>query len=372
MATQKIYLDYNATAPLLPSVRKAIAESLEWIGNPSSIHGFGRHVRKHIELAREQIGQLVNTDATHVTFTSGATEANNWVLFNAPATRVLISAIEHASLIDASAARDNTAIIPVTPQGIVDLTALETLLQQSNEPTLVCVMWVNNETGVIQPIAAIAEICRKYQAFLHVDAVQAAGRLEIDLQKLLIDYLSLSAHKIGGPSGIGAMIYNHDTTLYKFIHGGGQERRRRAGTENILGIIGFGAAAAAARHTQQRYSELGAWRDELEQRITALNPDCIVVGADAPRVGNTMQLITPHATAEKQLMALDLAGIAVSSGSACASGSVKPSHVLRAMGIADTLTSCAIRLSMGPETRKTDLDAFFEAWVANTQRLRQD
>lgn len=361
-----IYLDYNATAPMLPEVKQAMVAAMEWVGNPSSIHSFGRHVRKEIEQARASIATSVNCDPTHVTFTGGATEANNWVLQGAPVKRILISAIEHPSLYDAGA--KNAAIIPVTSDGVVDIAALEKLLAQSKEPTLVCVMWVNNETGVIQPIEEIAALCKKHHALLHVDAVQALGRVTIDLQKTPIDFLSLSAHKIGGPSGIGALIYNHEVALNKFMHGGGQERRRRAGTENILGIIGFGMAAQTAMEKQNFYATLAQWREDLEAKIKQAYPDTIIVGERTSRVGNTLQMITPNHAAEKQLIALDLAGIAVSSGSACSSGSIKPSHVLLNMGFAESLASCAIRISMGLSTTKGDLDAFFAAWVANSQR----
>ena len=365
-----IYLDYNATAPLLPEVKRAIMTTLDEIGNPSSIHGFGRKRRKKVEAAREKVAQLVNCDPTHVVFTSGATEANNWVIFGAPVERILISAIEHPSIMDITQEKKNIEIIPVTKNGVIDLQALENALKDNPRKTLVSVMWVNNETGVIQPIEAISKLAQKYGALFHTDAVQAAGRLEIDLKKIRIDYLSLSAHKIGGPAGIGALIYDHDTLLYKFIHGGGQERSRRAGTENTLGIVGFGEAAVHARTHVKQFAELVKMRDLLENSFIQAVPEVIIVGRDAPRVANTIQVILPGATAEKQLIAFDLEGIAVSSGSACSSGSVKPSHVLKAMGFADELAACAVRVSIGFGTQKNELDAFFQAWVANSQRLR--
>lgn len=374
-----LYLDYNATAPLLPEVKAAMAEALALTGNPSSIHGSGRNARKHVEQAREQIAKLVNCDPTHVTFTSGATESNNWVLFGAPVKRILVSAIEHPSLLDAAKEKNNAEIIPVTKDGVIDTDALEKMLTQSDEKTLVCAMWVNNETGVIQPIEKISEICAKHAGLLHVDAVQAAGRLPIDLKKIKIDYLALSAHKIGGPAGIGALIYDHDTTLAKFIHGGGQERRRRAGTENTLGIIGFGFAAATAQQTQKNYAQLGQWRNAMEARLKATLPGLVVAGENAPRVGNTSQIILPGVASEKQLMALDLAGVHVSSGSACSSGSVKPSHVLLAMGVPESMAACAIRVSTGPFSDEKDLHSLekallsvFPLGVAKTSRLTHD
>lgn len=365
-----IYLDYNATAPLLNEAKKAMQDCFDDMGNPSSIHGFGRAIRKKVEQAREQIAKLVNCDPTHIAFTSGATEANNWVITQAPVQRVLISAIEHPSIIDLAPIQKNIEIIPVTASGTVDLEALEKMLARENAKTLVSVMWVNNETGVIQPIEEIAALAKKYAALLHTDAVQALGRFEIDFEKMPIDYVSISAHKIGGPAGIGALIYGHDTPLEKFIHGGGQERRRRAGTENTLGIVGFGAAAKFAKENIKRYKELASWRDELESRMEKATPDAIFVGQTSPRVGNTIQVILPGAASEKQLIAFDLAGIGVSSGSACSSGSVKPSHVLSAMGVSEAMAKCAIRISFGLMTQKVELDRFFEAWVANSQRLK--
>ena len=359
-----LYLDYNATAPLLPEVRAAMVDALALTGNPSSIHGAGRNARKHVELAREQIARLVNCDPTHVTFTSGATESNNWVLFGAPAERFLVSSVEHPSLMDAAKEKKNAGLIPVTSDGVIDTDALDLLLGGSHEKTLVCAMWVNNETGVIQPIERIAEICTKHGALLHVDAVQAAGRLPIDLKETRIDYLSLSAHKIGGPTGVGVLVYDHETMLAKFIQGGGQERRRRAGTENMLGIIGFGVAAEVAQDTQKIYAQLGVWRDAMEARLKAALPDLVVVGENAPRVGNTSQVILPGVTAEKQLMALDLTGVHVSSGSACSSGSVKPSHVLLAMGVPESMAACAIRISTGPSSTENDVKSFEKAFLS--------
>ena len=359
----KIYLDYNATAPLLPEAKQAMTAALELVGNPSSIHGFGREARKQIEQARRAIADAVRCDPTHLTFTSGATESNNWVLQRAPVTRILVSAIEHPSVYDLCENR-----IAVTHDGVVDITALEKLLQQSDAPTLVSVMWVNNETGVIQPIDDIAALCRKYRALLHVDAVQALGRIPTDLSKTKIDFLSLSAHKIGGPAGCGALICNPDVKLPPLLRGGGQERRTRAGTENLIGIVGFGAAAQALPRYQNYYDALEKWRNALETKIKNAVPQSIIVGQNAPRIGNTLQFITPGLPAEKQLIALDLAGVAVSSGSACSSGSVKPSHVLLNMGYSEADSGCAIRLSMGPHTIESDLEGFFSAWVAISQR----
>lgn len=368
MSRKTAYLDYNATAPMRAEVITAMTNAMQDIGNASSIHSYGRDIRRDIEKAREQVAHLVSTDPINVVFTSGATEGNNNVIFGAPVSRVLYSAVEHPSVYEAAIKRGGEQIIPVNADGIVDLQALETMLVADNVPTLVSVMWVNNETGVIQPVAEIAALAKKYNALYHCDAVQAAGRIKIDMDGLGIDYLTLSAHKIGGPSGIGALIYNHQTTLEKFIHGGGQERRRRAGTENMLGAIGFGVAAELAANEAGHLSKLEGWRDEMEAELTRQIPQLELVGANAPRVPNTIQFVLPGVTAETQLMALDLDGIAVSSGSACSSGSIKPSQVLLAMGLSETKARCAVRLSMGHGTTREELDLFLNRLVTNSQR----
>lgn len=368
MTQKSIYLDYNATSPLRPEVAAAMIEAMRVTGNASSIHGFGRHVRRDIEKARETVAQLVGSDPINVVFTSGATEANNSVIMGAPVTRLLYSAIEHPSVTEPAANHPNAQIIPVLPNGVVDLDALENMLRASSEATLISVMWVNNETGVMQPVEQIAQLAKQYQALFHCDVVQAAGRIAIHTDEIGIDYLTLSAHKIGGPSGIGALVYNHQTELAKMIHGGGQERRRRAGTENTLGIIGFGQAAECAAK-ELGGGHLREWRDWCESEMQRHIPQVEIIGADAPRVANTIQFILPGVTAETQLMGLDLDGIAVSSGSACSSGSIKPSQTLLAMGIPEANARCAIRLSMGFATTREELDFFLTRWVTNSQRL---
>lgn len=350
-------------------VASFLVEKMGVTGNPSSVHQFGRQVRRDVELAREEVARLVGAETIDVTFTSGATEANNTVIFCAPVERVLFSAIEHPSVMDAAKTMPNHAEIPVLENGLLDMQALENLLRQSDVPTLVSVMWVNNETGIIQPVQAIAAMAKQHGALFHCDAVQAVGRVPVAMHDIGIDYLSCSAHKIGGPAGIGALVYGQDIPLGKFLHGGGQERRRRAGTENTLGILGFGKAAALALRDLDQIDVLRQRREELEDALQQAVPSLKIIGRDSPRVANTIQMVLPAAPAEKQLMALDLAGIAVSSGSACSSGSIKPSHVLLAMGLAADEAKCAIRLSMGPETGPEALKRFLETWVAISQRL---
>ena len=368
-----IYLDYNATAPLKPVVKEAMWAALDSVGNPSSIHSAGRAARQVIENARQSVAALLACDPTFMTFTSGATESNNIVLQQAPVERILVSAIEHPSVLDVAKSLSGShhlGFIPVTVDGVLDLAALDKMLAKDPRPTLVSVMLANNETGVVQPIADIARIAKQYGAFVHTDGVQMLGKRDIAWGELGLDFLSLSAHKMGGPAGVGALVYNHDHPILKLMYGGGQERRRRAGTENLVGIAGFGAAAQAAKHDQSHFEHVVAWHAHMEQQMIAVHPDAVVFGADAERLGNVTQIALPGVPAEKQLIALDLAGFAVSSGSACSSGSIKPSHVLQAMDVADDVARCAIRISSGWATTQDEIVTFTNAWLAMAQRLK--
>ncbi|HEY1097182.1 MAG TPA: cysteine desulfurase family protein [Alphaproteobacteria bacterium] len=368
-----IYLDYNATAPLKPVVQQTLQDVMALPGNPSSIHSFGRAARKVIEDARNKIASLIGCDPTFITFTSGATEANNTVLHQAPVERILISSIEHPSVTDVAdilKSKRGINFIPVTSDGIVDLHVLEKLLMSDTRPTLISVMLANNETGVLQPIKEIAALAKDHNALLHVDAVQAVGKVPLQWAELGIDYLSLSAHKMGGPAGIGALVYDHDKPILKHVHGGGQERRRRAGTENMIGIAGFGTAAAEAEKSMTLYAQLRTWHEEMEDEILSVVPGAIIFGRNVERLGNTTQIALPGVTSEKQLIALDLAGFAVSSGSACSSGSIKPSHVLLAMGVDENLAKCAIRISSGWATTQDDIKKFTTAYIAMAQRMK--
>lgn len=370
-----IYLDYNATTPLKPQVQAALHDAMAVIGNPSSIHGYGRSARRLVEQARQQIATLIQCDPTFITFTSGATEANNTVLHQADVERILVSAVEHPSVTDVAdilKAKKGINFIPVDKHGVVDLSALEKLLGTDRRATLISVMLANNETGVVQPIRAIADLARTYGALLHVDAVQGLGKMPVSWSDLQADFLSLSAHKIGGPAGIGVLIYDHDQPVLKHLQGGGQERRRRAGTENLLGIVGFGAAAVAAEQDQQHFTHLRQWHDAMEQAMKRAVPQARIFGDGAARIGNTTQIALPGVTADKQLMALDLAGFAVSSGAACSSGSIKPSHVLLAMGIPEEIAMCAMRISSGWATTEDDINQFTAAWIAMAHRLTVD
>lgn len=347
------YLDCNATAPVRPEVVAAMAEAMAEPGNPSSVHGFGRRARARIEAARRKLAEHLRTSPEGVIFTSGGTEANHLALLGLPGPR-LVSAIEHPSVLGAV---PDVVRAPVAADGRLDLAAFERLLAE-RRPALVSVMLANNETGVIQPVAEAAALAHAQGAWLHCDAVQAFTKLSFTLAGLGADLVTVSAHKFGGPPGIGALILREDLDLAPLQRGGGQERRRRAGTENLSGIAGFAAALDLATD----WARIRALRDRLEAGVQALRPDAIIVGADADRLPNTVCLLTPGLAAETQLMALDLEGIAVSSGAACSSGKVGPSHVLRAMGFPPELARCAIRISLGWATGEAEIERFLAAW----------
>lgn len=364
-AGRRSYFDHNASSPLRPSVRGAMAEALDLIGNPSSVHADGRAVRRAVDEARRHVARLAGVSAAEVVFTAGGTEANNLALRGFAGRRLIVSAVEHESVLAAAPA---AARIPVDRNGVVDADALDRLLAAGDGPALVSVMLVNNETGVIQPVAEVARIARAHGAIVHCDAVQGAGRVPLDRAALGVDLLSLSAHKLGGPAGCGALVVAEGCHIEPLIRGGGQERWRRAGTENIVGIVGFGAAAAAALDDRTG-PELAALRDDLERRALAAVPLARVMGAGAARAGNVACLALPGVAGETQVMALDLAGVSVSAGAACSSGKVRPSHVLEAMGESADVAGAAIRVSLGWNTTAPDIDRFLAAWTAMARRL---
>jgi len=373
---QRAYLDWNATALLRPEARAAMLAAMDVFGNPSSIHAEGRAARGLIEAARRQVAALVGAEPRNVTFTSGGTEANGLALQPALETggdkaareRLLISAVEHPSVrCGGSFPARAVAEVPVTADGIVDLGALERVLAAAGRP-LVSLMLANNETGVIQPVAEAARVAHARGALLHCDAVQATGKIAVDFNALGVDLMTLSAHKLGGPAGVGALIVADDVTLAARQRGGGQERGRRAGTENLAGIVGFGVAAEIAAAELDAMAALPALRDELERRALAAIPEAFVFGREARRLANTSCLALPGVSSELQVMALDLAGVAVSAGSACSSGKVQPSHVLRAMGADAATAGSAIRVSLGWQSGAEDVERFLEAWCALAAR----
>ena len=365
---QPVYLDYNATAPLRPAARDIMLRIFDETGNASSIHRHGRNARQHVETARDHVAALCGTVGAQVVFTSGATESNNAVLHSFRQDRILVSAIEHPSVLEAAPDAD---IVPVTTGGVVDPDALTALLSTGKPPSLLSIMLVNNETGIIQPVAELARMARAIhpKIFIHVDAAQAVGRIPVDFPALQADYMSLSAHKIGGPQGVGALVIAPGARPARLLRGGGQEKRQRAGTENIAGIAGFGAAAADALASLDNFAALALHRDRLEQSIRAIDPR-VVIFDSGPRVANTSLIALPGIPANTQLMIMDMEGIAVSSGSACSSGSVQPSHVLAAMRQPDNVVSNALRISMGWATMPGDIDRFVTAWMVMQGRVK--
>ena len=370
--SQRVYLDWNATAPLRPQARAAIAAALHVTATPSSVHAEGRAARALVEKARGEVASLVGAEAKNVTFTSGATETN--VLALTPAItvggrkverdRLFISSIEHASVLGGGRfAAAQVEQLPVTGEGVVDLAALKGAIAGATRP-LVSVMQANNETGVIQPIRAIADIVHAADGVLHVDAVQCAGRIDCDIEALGADLLTVSSHKLGGPQGAGALVRRGDIHIAEpLLKGGGQERGQRAGTENVAAIAGFGAACVAAQTARKADAiRMAALRDRLEAGILALIPDAVVFGSATARLPNTTLFGVAGMKAETAIIAFDLNGIAVSSGSACSSGKVQLSHVLTAMGIAPSLARGAIRVSLGWETTEGEVEKFLAAW----------
>jgi cysteine desulfurase len=361
--SRESYLDWNATAPLRPEAAAAIAAALALGGNPSSVHRGGRAARQLVEQSREAVAALVGATAGGVVFTSGGTEANHLAPLGSGRERVLVSAVEHSSVLQAVPDAER---IPVDGDGRIDPAALAALLDADPRPALVSAMLANNETGVIQPVAEIAAVAHDCGALFHCDAVQAAGKIPLSLAAIGADFLTLSGHKIGGPAGIGALIMAPDAETAPLLRGGGQERNRRAGTENLAGIAGFAAAAAACDPSE--YDRVRALRDRLE---AALPGDAIVVAAGAPRLPNTSAIAMPDVPAETQVIALDLDGVMVSAGAACSSGKVGPSHVLAAMGLAPKIAGATIRVSLGWSTTEDDIGHFLDAWTALYRRTRK-
>jgi cysteine desulfurase len=370
-----VYLDYNATAPLRAEVKDAVTAALALCGNASSIHAAGRGVRALIEGSRGQVAALAGARAADVIFTSGGSEANALALYGAlqgaadagaRITRLFVSAIEHDSVrANAAALTERFAglrleTVPTSGDGVVDLEALRSMLREGKGRALIALMAANNETGVIQPVAEAAALARGEGALLFVDGVQAAGKIALPKA----DYVSLSAHKLGGPQGGGALILREGAPFAAMILGGGQERGRRAGTENLLGIVGFGTACAACERPD------AALRDRFEDGLKRLAPETVIFGAAAPRLANTCNFAIPGVLAETALMALDLDGVMLSSGAACSSGTVKPSHVLKAMGVSEELSRCALRASFGWNSTSADSDAALASLSGLLARVR--
>ena len=364
-----VYLDHNATAPMQPEALDALLAAAGWVGNPSSVHAAGRAARARVEDARAEVAALVGAVPEMVVFTGGGTEANALSIDSAAASgevrRLIVGATEHEAVVNTARATGlPVEVWPVDLQGRADLQWLETLLRgwrgQDGRP-FVALMLANNETGVVQPVAEAAALVRRAGGWLHVDAVQAAGKIEVDFEALGADMLALSAHKLGGPQGVGALVHGPRARIRPHQHGGGQERGLRAGTENVAGLAAFGAAAKAALRDLPSAANQAAWRDAAASRLAEAG--AVIAGEDAPRLPGTLCLATADFPSELQVMALDLEGVQVSAGSACSSGKVKPSGVLAAMGYG-ALASGALRASGGWNTTRTDWDRFADVWLA--------
>ena len=357
------YLDYNATAPVLPQVIEAVRRRQEIGGNPSSVHALGRDARSAVERAREQVAGLINARPDQVVFTSGGTESNNLALNGPGARRLAVSAVEHGSVLAAALVSDPDALIlAVDGSGRVSPESIAKALADCDREVLASVMLANNETGVINPVREIAAAVYAVGGRVHCDAIQAVGKIPVDFADLGVDLMSVSAHKIGGPQGVGALIVADSVELAARVVGGGQERGLRAGTENVPGIVGFGVAAEICAGSLSVFTELAGWRDDLERGLKRIAVDARVIGEEASRLPNTSCITMPGVASETQVMALDLSGIAVSAGAACSSGKVARSHVLDAMGLEDDIAGSAIRVSLGWNTKESDLYKLCEAW----------
>lgn len=364
MSSVRTYLDHNATSVLRPEAKAAMLDALDMGGNPSSVHAEGRGARRRMDLAREQVAALAGARPEMVIFTSGGTEANALAIRGSGADRVIVSATEHPAVLEAAHGLGKPVdVVPVDGNGIVDLSALETMLSAADGLVLICVMTANNETGALQPTSEIANLARSHEALLHTDAVQAAGKINLSFPLLGADMVTLSAHKLGGPQGVGALIVRDGLELASQLLGGGQELRRRGGTENVPGIVGFGAAAQAAQNALAKdQSKIRSLRDDLESKLRKDAPQVQIFSGQTERLPNTSCFAHPDMPADMLLIGFDLEGVAVSSGSACSSGKVDKSHVLTAMGIDDEMASGAIRVSLGWNSTVEDVEQFAHAW----------
>lgn len=375
MTATRAYMDHNATTPLRPEARAAVLSALDVLGNPSSVHAEGRAARALIEKARGEVARLAGAKPAEVIFTSGGTEAAR-IAFHAAreaqgVTRLIVSAVEHEAVrASAEASGLPVAVLPVDCEGSADLAALKTLLEGGEGKALVALMLANNETGVIEPVAAAARIAHEAGALLLCDAVQAAGKIPLDFAGLGADMMLLAGHKIGASLGTGALVIREGLPFAALAVGGGQEMRRRAGSENVSGIAGFGAAALAAMQGLEEFAALGHLRERLEAEIAGHAPDAVFFGRKADRLANTCYVAAPGLDAETLLMALDLDGIAVSAGAACSSGKVGSPRVLEAMGVPPALSKGAVRVSLGWTSRAEDIDRFVASWCRAYDRAK--
>jgi len=367
-----IYFDYNATAPLHKNVIKKIQSlKFEEFGNPSSVHKIGRNSKKIVEEVRRNILSTLKAKNYDLIFTSGATESNNLAIkgfIKKNNIKTIYSLeTEHASVIDVVKNLEiEKKFFKINSNGTVNLKEIEEELSKQTNPFLVSIMFANNESGIIHPIKQISKIVKKYKGIIHCDGVQSLGKIEIDLDNLDVDLFSISSHKIGGPTGIGALLINSRNNISPEITGGGQEKNLRSGTENFLGIVGFGEVINEVKNlTNICNSEIKNNRDLLEANLKKLSNEIKIFGEDTDRLGNTCYFAYPSMTSENQVIALDQKGICISSGAACSSGKVEPSHVLKAMKVDDKYIHSAIRVSLGWDSTKEQIETFFSVWKSD-------
>jgi cysteine desulfurase len=365
-----VYLDYNASGLVRPEVQDVMARALADNGNPSAVHAAGRRARARVETARAQVADLVGADPTAVVFTSGGTESNAQAIVSALAAgceRLIVGATEHPCVAEAAMASGRPVeILPVNADGVVDLDWLAAALARPGR-AVVAIHHANNESGVIQPIAEAAALVRAVGGWLHVDAIQSAGKIAVDMRTLDADTLTLSAHKLGGPQGVGALISKEGVPLVRTLHGAGQERGLRAGTENVPGITGFGVSADCGARDLPTASAHQVWRDAAEATVRAAGAS--IIGGAAERLPNTLFMAVAGWDSPQQLITLDLQGVMVSAGSACSSGKTRPSKAISAMGL-DQLATGAVRVSGGWGTTEADWVRFSTAWVASYDKHR--
>jgi cysteine desulfurase len=374
----RAYLDHNATTPIRPDVVAAMVDIMADVGNPSSVHTHGQAARKAVERSRAQIGRAICARPEDVVFTSGGTEATNLALHSvieaAGARRLIVSAIEHSAIAEIPVAAGLALdTLPVDGDGVVDLDWLKQRLagwdRQADGVPVLALMLVNNEIGTIQPVAEAASLMRDAGGLLVVDAIQAVGKIDVDFAALGADYLALSGHKFGGPQGAGALVVACNAPLSRHHHGGGQEKGRRAGTENVAGIVGLGLAIEQAVSQLDQFSRLSKWRDEIIGDIRQLAPEVVILGEGAARLPNTVSLSIPGWKRENQVMALDLDGVSISAGSACSSGKSRGSKVGTALGLDDALAQGVVRISLGWNSTRDDMDTLLVAWKRAYQRV---
>ena len=357
----RAYLDHNATSPLRPEARDAMIAALDVCGNASSVHGEGRAARALIETSRDEIARALGTIAPTVVFTSGGSESCNMAVRGVNVDRIIVSTIEHPCVLEAAKTTGKpVSLIPVNADGVMDLEALDRLLAEGEGRALVSLMLANNETGVVQPVQDVVALASRHGALVHCDAVQGFGKIPVNFGLLGVDLLSVSAHKLGGPQGVGALVVRDGLTVSPLVVGGGQELRRRAGTENVAAIAGFAAAAKAA--TGETESRIKALRNKVEATLEAGPGKVTIFGKTAQRLPNTVCFALPGLAADTALIAFDLDGVSVSSGSACSSGKVAASHVLQAMGAGESKVKSALRVSLGWTSTAGDVNRFIESW----------